>query len=146
MTSVRSPHVVLVQCTGQKREGTHRARDLYDESTYFCKQRGYAETADQWYIQSAKYGLVHPDDVIDSYDCRADELDDPDAWAREIVTDLSTAIPADATLDVLGGRAYVDPLRPYLDELDVAVREPLQGQGIGQRMATLDAMRSERTE
>ena len=68
--------VVVASCTKQKRDEAAPARKLYDPSTYFRKQARYAETADEWWIQSAKYGLVHPDRVIKPYDTRADDLEE----------------------------------------------------------------------
>jgi len=51
--------IVLAQCTAKKRDGRHRAKDLYDDSTYFRKQRAYARAkGDYWLILSAEYGLV----------------------------------------------------------------------------------------
>lgn len=131
--------VVLVQCTNEKRSGTHPAKDLYDESTYYRKQRRYAETnADQWYIQSAKYGLVHPEWEVESYDVSAGDLDDADGWAREIALNLDERIDDDAVVEILGGVDYSEPLVPHLEHLGYEVHTPLAGQKIGERMATLD--------
>lgn len=137
---MRSGKVVLVQCTNEKRDGTHPARDLYDESTYFRKQRAYAESVSRfWFIQSAKYGLVPPDRIINSYDKHAKEISDPDAWATEIADDLSNTVNTTATIEILGGTAYSDPLRPELEAMGYDVVEPLRGLGIGERMSWLDA-------
>lgn len=133
-------HVVIVQCTGDKRDGTHPARLLYDESRYFRRQRAYAETADAWFIQSAKYGLVHPDTKIESYDKHAKDIEDPDTWAAEIAEDLNSQIPNDARVDVLGGKLYADPLTPELEARGYEVHEPLRGQGIAIREQSLARM------
>jgi len=133
-------HVVIAQCTSAKRDGEHAARDLYDESSYFRKQRAYAETADAWYIQSAKYGLVEPDDVVESYDTHAKDIDDPETWAAETAADLAERVAADATVEALGGKNYADPLTPELEARGYDVLEPLRGQRIGTRQASLDDM------
>lgn len=132
---MRDQRVVIVQCTGRKRDGRHRARDLYDESRYFRKQRRYARNvADTWYIQSAAYGLVRPDDCIHSYDKHAKDLDDAEGWAAGIANDLYHEHHQTATIEILGGRAYADPLRPALEALGFEdVREPLDGMEIGRR-------------
>ena len=130
--------VVIAQCTGSKRDGEHPARDLYDESDYFRKQRAYAESnADKWFIQSALYGLLRPDDVVESYDKHAKDVDDPETWAAEIAADLSSTVPATATVEVLGGSRYADPLTPELERLGFEVIEPLRGQMIGKRKQLL---------
>jgi len=137
--------IVLAQCTAKKRDGRHRAKDLYDDSTYFRKQRAYARAkGDYWLILSAEYGLVDPNSTIDSYDTHVDDLNDTDAWARDIATDLAdgSATPP-ATVEILGGRSYADPLVPELESLGYDVVEPLCGLGIGERMAKLNELTKE---
>ena len=130
--------IVVAQCTGSKRDGTHAARDLYDESTYFRKQRAYAETADKWFVQSAKYGLLKPDDPVESYDTHAKELEDPESWAEAIADDLEGEVDKPAVVELLGGKRYADPLTPALEARGFDVVEPFRGLGIGERMAALD--------
>ena len=131
--------VVLVQCTNQKRDEIAPAKHLYDESTYFVKQREYAETADAWYVQSAKHGLVLPNEWLHPYNKHAKDLDQPAKWARKIAAELSNR-HGTATVEILGGRAYADPLRPALEARGFRVTEPLDGLGIGERMAELGRM------
>ena len=126
--------IVLVQCTGQKRDEEAPARELYDESDYFLKQREYAEAvADEWFIQSALHGLLSPDDVIEPYDVRADDIDDPGEWAEAIANELWARYSTEAVVGILGGKDYADPLTPHLEELGFEVHEPLRGLGIGER-------------
>lgn len=132
-----NPRVVLVQCTNAKRDGTHEARKLYDESDYFRKQRAYARRADQWFIQSAEYGLLHPGDLVKSYDTHADDLDDPESWAEGIAAHLASYVPDGAVIEILGGRAYADPLVPELECRGYEVLEPVRGKQIGERKAWL---------
>jgi len=64
--------VVIAQCTGSKRDEPAPARDLYDESAYFRRQREYAVArGDVWFIQSAKHGLLAPETEIEPYDKHA---------------------------------------------------------------------------
>lgn len=52
----------------QERHGTRPAKDLY-VSQWFRRARAYVETTDSpWFILSAKYGLVAPNEVIASYE------------------------------------------------------------------------------
>lgn len=131
-------HAVVAQCTSSKRDAPAPARDLYDESAYFRRQRGYAEVkGDVWVIQSAKHGLLRPDDRIEPYDKHAKDIDDPEAWAEQIADDLAEAIPEDAVVELLGGKAYADPLTPALERRGFDVIEPLRGLGIGKRRSRL---------
>lgn len=130
--------VVLVQCTDAKRDGRAPARDIYDESDYFRKQRAYAEAVgDRWFIQSAEYGLVDPETVIESYDKHAKDVDVPEEWATRIALDLAERVERPATVELLGGQHYTDPLTPELEILGFEVHEPLRGQQIGERKQSL---------
>lgn len=134
-------HVVLVQCTSAKRDEEAAARVLYDPSSYFRKQRTYAEaTADRWFIQSAEHGLIAPEDRLAPYDTRPGDLDDVDEWADEIAADLAETVGTNAVVEILGGKAYADPLTPALEAYGMDVHEPLRGQRIGTRQSTLDTM------
>ena len=135
---MRSEKVVLVQCTNSKRDGRHKAADLYDESPYFRKQRRFARAVgDRWFIQSAKYGLVAPQNVVESYNTHASDLSDSVAWARRIAADLSNRVGRGEVI-LLGGTDYADPLEPELSRRGFEVSLPLTGKGIGERMSWLD--------
>lgn len=129
--------LVLAQCTNEKRDERAVAANLYDESNYFRAQRHYARTADKWAIQSAEYGLLWPHEEVLPYDKHAKDIEDPDAWAEEIVADLVEEVPSEATVEVLGGAAYADPLTPELEAWGYEVHEPLRGLQIGKRKAEL---------
>ena len=59
-----SRKIALVACVSRKTPGPLPAQDLY-VSDWFRKASAYARrVADEWYILSAKHGLVSPDTVI----------------------------------------------------------------------------------
>lgn len=130
--------VVICQCTNDKRDEPAPAGEIYDESTYFRKQRAYAEAvSDRWFIQSAKHGLLAPSMEIEPYDMRPEDIDDVEAWAGEIAGLLAEEVPTTATVEVLGGSAYADPLTPALERYGFDVIEPLRGARIGERQRWL---------
>jgi len=134
-----NPTIVLAQCTASKFDCTDEAQRVYSKSSYFRKQRKYARLkADQWYIQSAEYGLLKPDEEISAYDTHADNLDDPETWAWEIANQLRLKVVSPASIEILGGQSYAEPLTPLLERLGYDVIEPLRGLGIGERQAQLD--------
>ncbi len=58
----------LVACAKRKLDHKSRAEDLY-ASTLFSKAKEYAEkNYEEWFILSAKYHLVDPNQEIDPYD------------------------------------------------------------------------------
>jgi hypothetical protein len=130
--------VVIAQCTGSKRDEPAAARELYDESAYFRRQREYAEArGDVWFIQSAKHGLLGPDERIEPYDKHAKNVEDAEEWAEQIAADLSERVPEAAVVELLGGKDYADPLTPALERRGFDVVEPLRGLGIGKRRSRL---------
>jgi hypothetical protein len=138
--------VVLVQCTNSKREHPDgcRAADLYYPSQYYRAQRAYAESAgDEWFIQSAKHGLLDPEDHVEPYDKRPKDIDDVDVWAVGIADDLEERVAPPAEIELLGGKAYTDPLVPQLEARGYDAIEPLRGLGIGERKAKLKEMEAE---
>ena len=75
---------------GKKRSAPAPARDLYT-SDLFNKARAYVERTDKpWLVLSAKYGLVHPNDVIAPYDLTLNTMRVADRrrWASRVLTQL----------------------------------------------------------
>jgi len=129
--------VTLIQCTNTKRSGTHKARDLYDASQYFCIMREWAQsTGNPWYILSAKHGLVNPEQVINDYNQRGLSVNQ----CKEIATQLHDKGVSEVL--ITAGKGYTDPLTPELELLGIDVIEVCRGKRIGERMAEL----KERTE
>ena len=124
--------VTLIQCTNTKRSGTHKARDLYDESNYFCIMREWARsTGNPWFILSAKYGLVEPMQRLTDYDERGLSV----GQCKDIAATLDDAGVTEVL--ITAGKDYTDPLTPELERLGIDVIEVCRGLQIGERMAEL---------
>jgi hypothetical protein len=166
MTDDDAVRLALVGCGKAKREVTgnpnhannqYRAAALY-ASVYFRLKREYAERmCDYWRILSAKHGLYHPFCIMRPYDVQLTPSgfegdDEPlfesvDAWAEAVLGDVDEMLRycerGNDTVDeivVLAGRAYADPLRDRLAELDADVHYPFDAtSGIGEQMGWLKA-------
>ena len=124
--------VTLIQCTDTKRSGTHKARDLYDESRYFRAMRKWARsTGNPWYILSAKHGLVEPLQRLTDYNERGLSVDQ----CKDIADTLDDAGVTEVL--ITAGKDYTDPLTPELERLGIDVIEVCRGMRIGERMAEL---------
>lgn len=100
--------ITLVGCGKAKRENAAPARDLYT-SSYFAAKRNYVERSGrEWYVLSAKHGLLDPDEVVEPYDAYG--LDDD--LARDVVDEL----PDDERIEILAGQDYVEPMRRHVDD------------------------------
>ena len=124
--------VTLIQCTNSKRDEQSPARDLYDESDYFCKMRAWAEARNvPWFILSAKHGLLHPDTVIEPYDERGLH----NGQARDIARELSNG--GVGLVYLCAGKDYTDPLIPVLERSGIDVVDNFAGMRIGERRKEL---------
>lgn len=126
-----SPRIGLVACCGQKLDGTHPAELLY-VSALFRKSRAWVlEHCQQWFILSARFGLVVPSQMIETYDVTLNAMPAAErrAWAVRVREQLEPF--AGANFIALAGERYcaaLDGLR---------VERPLQGMGIGQQLGWL---------
>jgi len=127
--------IVIAQCTDEKRSGRHMAKDLYMTSDLFKAQRRYAEAyADQWYILSAKYGLVHPLTRLTSYDMDISERDD-DLHGQGESTIRGWGDNVD--VEIIAGGDYLKRLEWYLEEYDIDYTVPFDGQRYGERIKSM---------
>ena len=135
-TPSRRPRVALVSCAKTKRPAPARARDLY-AGPYFAAMRDYAEReCDEWWILSALFGVVHPDEELAPYDLALPDLSRPDqrAWGHRVAAQLHALLPPRARVELHAGDAYVRDLAPLLRATGRPVSLPLQGARIGHRL------------
>lgn len=132
--------VGLVSCTKKKRESPSRPRELYQPSSLFQKASQYAEANhDQWYVLSAKHGLLLPEgDIIDPYDETLSDLskEDRQAWADTVIEDLSEKNLLDDDVEFIlhAGKDYYEPLLPRFDSAGVSYQIPTEGLKLGETL------------
>src|SRR5262245_48916761 len=115
----RETTLVIVPCGAQKiwntnpHLGAFIAKDAYT-SQLFRSYRGYAQVfGTEWRILSAKYGIIHPDQLIENYDCKFDAsyLNPQNWWRLEGMALQARALPSCDRLILLGGSLYRDIMR-----------------------------------
>lgn len=132
------PDILLVGCVKGKLEWAGRvsAKDLYASPLWRCR-RTYAEQLGRpWYILSAKYGLLDPDEKIAWYDLALGNLPAAErrAWSARVVDSLVAKVPSipGKVVEVHAGNDYVDfGLESGLQDAGAIVRRPLLGIPIG---------------
>ena len=132
-------HLLLVSCVGQKRPTSSPARDLY-LSTWFRKARSYADrTGWPWFVLSAQYGLVLPDEMIAPYDLTLNTMPVPDRrrWASRVVTQLEPHLDGIGSVMFLAGQRYREFLAPALRSRGLVVSTPMEGLRIGEQLRWL---------
>jgi hypothetical protein len=129
----------LVSCVKSKRDQPALACDLYT-SPLFRKARAWAQSrCTRWYILSAKYGLVSPDEVIEPYELTLKVMSPSErvCWADRVRNQMEEAglLQPCSSFIWLAGAAYKTDLSRLLSEFPQ--EDPMLGMAIGQRLKWL---------
>jgi hypothetical protein len=109
-------------------------------SDWFCKARRYAEASRcSWFILSAEYGLVSPDQVVAPYERTLNTMAVAErrAWAERVSRQLAETVPHVARVVFLAGERYREFLTRRLTERGVVVSVPMEGLRIGEQLSWL---------
>jgi hypothetical protein len=121
------------------------AQNLY-RSTWCRKASAYAaREADEWFILSAKHGLVSPDRVIAPYDETLKGM--PAAarhqWASRVIEKLVPKVNDGDTVIILAGQDYRADLMGPLRPMGCTVLVPMEGLRIGEQLVWLKSQLGE---
>jgi hypothetical protein len=132
-------NIFLVSCVKPKRGYPSPAKDLYI-SDWFKKASRYAsQNADEWFILSAKYFLVLPDQVIEPYDLTLKSMgaNKKIEWANHVYQMLIPLISTEDNIFFLAGQDYRKYLIPLLQHDGFALSIPMEGLRIGEQKSWL---------
>lgn len=135
--------ISIVQCVSKKRKTPQPARNLYT-SQLFENAAMYAEKiSDEWFIISAKYGLVRPSDVLEPYDLTLKNMSafERRQWAKSVFSDLKPCLQATDTVVILAGVIYRKDLLKMIEGLGCKVEVPMKGLRIGEQVSWLKKQR-----
>ena len=134
-----STTIALVACVSKKNKTPMPARNLYI-SDWFKKASSYADLiSDQWFILSAKYGLLNPDVVINPYDETLNKMpvNQRRAWSKKVLDDLIPQLNIGAQVVFLAGMKYREFLTAPLHKRGFYVEVPMEGLRIGEQLSWL---------
>ena len=128
--------IALISCTKLKQSYPCEAQEMYllsqlfKKASYYIKQQNY----DKWFILSAKYGLLNPNDIIEPYDLTLSNMKSEDIkkWSEKIFNQL--VIYNIDEIDFYTGEKYRKYLISLLKEKNIICNIPLKGLGIGQQL------------
>jgi hypothetical protein len=134
--------IVLIGCGKSKAAAKAPARLLYT-GPLFCDRRHYAEASGcRWFVVSALYGILEPDDVRAPYDRTVSHLSPIDraAWAIGTAAGLidkldDNANPRGIVVELHLGAEYAEPLRDVLIAAGFNTAWPVRHLGIGEQRA-----------
>ncbi len=137
-SKLNKKRVALVACVKQKKQGIHPAQELFT-SAWFVKAKEYVENVgfDDWYILSAKYHVVSPDEMIEYYPEHLNQYrkEQIDVWAKTTAGQIEDMNLSNEQLYIIGSEKY-RTITSYLPESDII--EPLKGMGISQQLSWMN--------
>jgi hypothetical protein len=131
--------ICLVSCVGAKRAIPAPAKALY-RSDWFIKAHAHAEaTGTQWFILSAKHGLIQPDEVISRYEQTLNTMGIAERrdWARIDHGQMDKQMPNAVRIAFLAGQRYREFLMDHLSNRAQTVDVPMAGLRIGEQLGWL---------
>lgn len=137
--------VILVSCVATKLDHPAAAKDLYI-SPWFQGARAYAQRhGTKWYILSAKYGLIEPDQVIVPYNETLNSMSalQRRAWALNVESQISSKHFSGGRVIVLAGAKYREHLIGALNLRFQHVEIPMEGLSIGRQLQWLKYAKGE---
>lgn len=128
----------FISCTKLKEDFPCKAGEMYLKSTLFSKAVKYVEQQkyDDWFILSAKHGLLDKEDIIDSYNVTLNEMkaSERKEWANDVFAKLVKMEKVITEIDFYCGQKYREYLIPLLIRKGIKCNVPLKGKGIGKQL------------
>lgn len=131
--------ISLVQCVSKKKDSPTIAKKLYI-SPLFVNASAYAEKiSDEWFIISAKHGLVKPTDELAPYNVTLKKMsaDERRKWADDVFSSLKPFLRKTDTVVVLAGVIYRKDLVKKIKEFGCKVEIPMKRLRIGEQISWL---------
>lgn len=129
----------LVACVKTKAPTVQKARDLYRSSLFDGARRLVEATGCRWFILSAKYGLVEPDQRIEPYEqtLKGAPVAERRAWASKVREQMAQLLPPTDHVVVLAGREYREFLMEEFRRCATRVDVPMAGLTMGRQIQWL---------
>lgn len=132
--------VYLISCSKTKADGTRIAKEMYI-SALFKKSIEFAESqGGEVAILSAKYGVILPDDIIDTYNITLNDMDKEQkiAWAMLVYNSLVNRFGINKDYCFLAGKSYYQELVKIMKPEGIRYSIMMESMGIGQRLKFLN--------
>ncbi len=127
--------IALISCSKGKKNYSCKSMYMYD-SVLFKKAKKYVESQNycEWFILSAKHGLLNPENIIEPYDLTLNNMgrDNLIKWSNSVFIQLCQMNIS--VIDFYAGDNYRKYLIPLLEFENIECNIPLKGLGIGQQL------------
>ncbi|TSC62410.1 MAG: hypothetical protein G01um101448_1056 [Parcubacteria group bacterium Gr01-1014_48] len=124
----------LIGCVKSKKDGWHKARDIYVSTLFKLGFQYASRTCDKVYILSARYGVLEPDTRIRAYDSTLRDMSvhERKIWSARVADRLKQHIQRGAEIHFFCGKRYWEFLPGLLTAYTCFA--PLEGLGLGQQL------------
>ena len=133
----------LVSCVELKANTPCSAKEHYRSQWFRMAKRHVERSGQPWFVLSAHYGLLHPDDIVAPYNMRIDWLAHREyvRWGKKVIEDLKARFGSleGKTACVFAGHKYMQTLRDPAERSGLNFVRPLTGLRIGQQLAWFSA-------
>ncbi|MBA7653527.1 hypothetical protein ES703_61377 [subsurface metagenome] len=118
--------IYIIACSKEKKQFEAAARDLYVSRNFKLRKKLAEAYADQWFVLSAKYGLLDRDSVIAPYNKNLADLDKHERkqWLNNVKQKLEPSLTENTNLVCLGDDDYFKDLSDWLVNRSVSVSIP----------------------
>lgn len=131
--------IAIISCTKMKQEFPCDVKTMYQKSELFSKIVKYVECQEytEWFVISAKYGLLSSKQIIEPYDITLNNMkaSERKKWA-EITANQIIELGV-SEIDFYAGKKYREYLIPILEDKSIICNVPMKGLGIGQQLKFL---------
>lgn len=132
--------IALISCTKLKQNYRCEAQEMYKPSQLFSKILRYIkiQNYDKWFILSAKYELLKPNEIIEPYNISLNNMNKKEKihWSNNVFKQLIKYKPD--LIDFYAGENYRKYLIPLIEDENIIYYIPLKGLGIGKQMQWLN--------
>ena len=128
--------VGLISCVKTKKDYASEAKNLYNSQLFLSSKKYAEQRLDKYYILSAKYGLLNPEQIICPYEETLNEKSKNErlAWSKRVFKDLMAQINKDDKIIFLAGEVYREFLESFLLTKGINCQTPLNKYSIGKQL------------
>ena len=129
----------LVGCVKKKTVVPRAAKDLYLSALFLGRQSFVERSCGEWWILSAKHGLVHPDEVLAPYDVTLKDASRPARkdWSEQLLSTIDKRIrpEPDDVFEIHAGAEYREfGLTAGLLARGCLIENPTEGLRLGEQL------------
>ncbi len=139
MVVLTARRIGLVGCVKKKTVVPMAARDLYLSALFLGRRPFVERSCGEWWILSAKHGLVHPDEVLAPYDVTLKDASRPARkdWSEQLLSTIDKRIrpEPDDVFEIHAGAEYREfGLTAGLLARGCLIENPTEGLGLGKQL------------